>query len=267
MITTVRALFLLIVVFYCTLGFSQTLVAELEYIELEPDKWKEFSELRKDVLIPYNQGRLDAGMIIGWGLFERMHTGAHDPYTHIMVSVYEDYSNTENPICWKWINENYSEEETAAMMTGFRETWTVVQEEVYFNVTALENPADSKYIMFSRIKTEDGQSQAFRKLIKEISKPVFEETIAGGVKSSWSVWQKFLSNGGFDHVIVNSYSEFGQWRHIRPATAKAAKKIHPEMTMEEIHEKFNATRSVESRELWKILDTVAPPAENLTHLP
>jgi len=170
-----------------------------------------------------------------------------------------DYSKTENPVNWKWINENYSEEEVAATMAKFRETWTVVKEEVYFNVTAIENPADSSYLTVDRINTFEGQSQAFRKLLKEISKPVFEETIAAGLKSSWSVWQRFLATqGSFDHVVINSYSEFGQWRNF--GTAKYAKKIHPDMTMEEIHEKFRATRSVESRELWKMLHIVKPPA-------
>jgi len=144
-------------------------------------------------------------------------------------------------------------------MAKFRETWTVVKEEVYFNVTAIENPADSKYLTFDRINTYQGQSHAFRKLIKEISKPVFEETIAAGLKSSWSVWQRFLATqGSVDHVVINSYSEFGQWRNF--GTAKFAKKIHPEMTMEEIHKKSNDTRSIESRELGKMLDIVKPPA-------
>jgi len=38
--TTRRTLFSLIVIFFSTLGFSQNLVAEVEYIKLEPDKWK-----------------------------------------------------------------------------------------------------------------------------------------------------------------------------------------------------------------------------------
>lgn len=196
--TSGRTLFTLTVIFCSTLGFSQQLTAELKYAKLEPGKGMELSELRKDVMIPYNQGRLDAGMIIGWGLYERMHTGADDPYTHIIVSIFEDYSKMENPVNWTWININYSEEEQAATMARFRETWTVVKEEVYFNVTALENPADSEYLTFARIKTFKGQSQAFRKLIKEISRPAFEFMIADGVKSSWSVWYRFLSSGSFD---------------------------------------------------------------------
>lgn len=256
--TTRRTLFSLIVIFFSTLGFSQELVAEVEYLKLEPGKWKEFSELRKDVMIPYNQSRLDDGMIVGWGLYERMHTGADDPYTHIIVNIYDDYLKTENSVNWKWINQNYSEEEQAATMARFRETWTVVKEEVYFNVTAIENPADSKYLTVDRIKTFTGQGSAFRKLIKEISKPVFEETIAAGVKSSWSVWQRFLAHGSFDHIVVNSYSEFGQWRTFWGPTHKTAQEIHPDLTMKEILEKYNATRTIESRELWKRLDVVKP---------
>jgi len=255
-----RNLFTLITILFSTLGYSQQLVAEVEYIKLEPGKWKEFSELRKDVLIPYNQGRMDADMIVGWGLYERMHTGADDPYTHIIVSIYDDYLKTENSVNWEWINENFSEEEVAAMMERFRETWTVVKEDVYFNITALESPADSKYLTFDRIKTFKGQGPAFRKLIKEISKPVFERTIADGVKSSWSVWMKFLPDESFNHVIVNSYTEFGQWRKVMQLTHKIAEEVHPDISMEEILEKFNATRSIESRELWKLLDVVKPPA-------
>ena len=126
-----RNLFTLITILFSTLGYSQQLVAEVEYIKLEPGKWKEFSELRKDVLIPYNQGRMDAGMIVGWGLYERMHTGADDPYTHIIVSIYDDYLKTENSVNWEWINENFSEEEVAAMMERFREKGILITE-VYF---------------------------------------------------------------------------------------------------------------------------------------
>lgn len=253
-------LFSLFVLFFSTPGFSQKLVAEVEYLKLDPGKWMEFSELRKDVMIPYNQGRLDAGMIVGWGLYERLHTGADDPYTHIIVSIYDDYLKTENSVNWKWINENYSEEEVAAMMVKFGETWTMVKEEVYFNVTALKNPADSEYLTIDRIKTFKGQGPAFRKLIKEISKPVFEETIAAGVKSSWSVWQRdrFRTSDSFDHIVVNTYSEFGQWRTWWAPTHKTAEEIHPDLTVEEILEKFDATRSVESIELWKRLDVVQP---------
>jgi len=218
----------------------------------------ELSELRKDILIPYNQGRLDAGIIIGWGLYERMHTGADDPYTHILVTIYEDYLKMETPVNWNWINENYSEEEKVAIESRFRETWTVVKEEVYFKVAAIENPAKSKYLIIDRIKTFEGQSQAFRKLIKERSSPVFEVTIAAGVKSSWSVWQKFVGIGSFDYVVVNTYSEFGKWRTVWPPTQKAMHEVHPDMSHMDILKQFDAARSIESRELWKLLDVVNP---------
>lgn len=54
--------------------------------------------------------------------------------------------------------------------------------------------------------------------------------------------------------------EFGQWRTFWAPTHKTAQEIHPDLTMEEILEKYNATRTVESRELWKRLDIVNTPA-------
>lgn len=257
--TLCRTIFTLLLFAFCTTSQAQYMGIVVDFMKLNSGDRGNYLEVEKQWK-KIHQARLDQGMIVQWHLWEKMFSGADDPYQFITVAFFDDFNKTENSFPWDWIMENYTQEERNELMEKTGQSRTLVKTEVYHQVAAALGNETSKYILVNRMKVKPGQAGAYQVLEREIIQPMMVEAVKDGNRHSWFAWRKWPGESDFQFVTVDGYAEYGQWRN-GWFGEDLLKKVHPDLTADELGEKINNTRTMESTELWKLVDVVAPPAE------
>jgi hypothetical protein len=254
-----KTIFTLLLFAFCTTSQAQYIGIVVNFMKVKPGDRGAYLEVEKEWR-KIHQARLDQGMIIQWHFWQKMYSGADDPYQYITVAFFDDFKKTENSIPWDWIMENYTEEERNDLMKKTGQSRTVVRTEVYHQVAAVLSEETSKYILVNRMKAKPGQTGAYRTMEQEIIQPIMDEAVKRGNRHSWSAWEKWLGDSDFQFVTVDGYAEYGQWRN-GWFGEDILKTVHPDLTTDELSEKIGNARTMKSTELWKLVDVVAPPAE------
>jgi hypothetical protein len=257
--TVIKPIFTLLLFAYCTTSQAQYIGIVVEFMKVKPEDRGKYLEVEKEWK-KIHQASLDQGKIVQWHLWQKMFSGADDPYQYITVAFYDDFNKTENRLPWDWIMENYTQEERNDLMTRTGQSRMLVRTEVYHQVAATLGEGTSKYILVNRMKAKPGQAGVYRTLEKEIIKPMMDEAVNMGKRHSWSAWEKWPGDSDFQFVTVDGYAEYGQWRN-GWFGEDILKTVHPDLTMDELGEKISSARTMASTELWKLVDVVAPPVE------
>jgi len=236
---------------------AQNLTVILDYMKVEPGNNGKYLEVEKEWR-KIHEARVQQGTILFWELFEKVWSGADDPYQYITIAVYDDFKKSENPIPFDWIMDNFSQDERDDLMKKTMESRTLVKTEVYHSVTAAENAKTTKYIVFNTMKVKQENAGAYRRMETEIFKPLQEAAIEAGYRSGWSVWSKWPRPvDDFQFITVDNYSEYGQWN----TGEDLLESVHPDKSWSEIYEMVSKTRKHHTSEVWRLLDVVAASEE------
>jgi hypothetical protein len=257
--TVIRTIFTLLLFAFCSTGQAQYTGIVVDFMKVKPGDRGKYLEVEKEWK-KIHQARVDQGMIVQWHLWQKMYSGADDPYQFITVAFYNDFDKTENSIPWEWIEENYTQQERNDLMKKTGQSRTLVKKEIYHQVAAVYGEETSKYILVNRMKAKPGQTGVYRKLEQEIIQPIMEEAVKLGNRHSWIAWEKWPGDSDFQFVTVDGYAEYGQWQD-GWIGEDILKKVHPDLSADELGQKVNNARIMKSTELWKLVDVVAPAAE------
>ena len=254
-----KTIFIFLLLVFGLTSQAQYIGIVVEFMKVEQGDRGKYLEVEKEWK-KIHQARVDEGLIIQWHLWQKMYSGADDPYHYITVAFYDDFKKTENSMPWDWIRENYTQEERYDLMQKTSQSRTLVRTEVYHQLAAALGEETSKYILVNRMKVKPGQGSVYRDLEKEIIQPIMEEAVNQGMRHSWIAWEKWPGDTDFQFVTVDGYAEYGQWQNgwIGEEIINA---VHPDLSTDELVEKISRARTMKSTELWKLVDAVGPKTE------
>ena len=229
------------------------------YMKVKPGQWSNYLELEKQAK-EFHQARVEKGIITQWQLYQKMYSGADDPYDFIVVHFYDDYQKTENPMPQELVNEMYSSEEVAAFMKKAGEARTQVKVEYYDQVAASETFKPAKYIRVNTYTVKPGDRGPYVQSRREIIQPLFSELVKRGHIAGWSLWHKLTYDVEFQFVSADAFEEFGQWKSGMPYQ-EIWKEVHTDKDMSEVSAEINKLRMPVSSEYWKLVDFTLPKQE------
>lgn len=245
------------------LTFSFTLNAQyagatVEYVKVKPGQWSNYMELEESAK-ELHQARVEKGIITGWRLFRKLYSANNDPYSHIIVTLNNDFNKTENAWPQGLIDELFTEQEQSEFMEKIWASRDIVKTEYYDRVTFAEDGKDYKYLRFNRYLLVPG-SGSFEQIRKDIVKPLFDEVVKRGYHAGWSVWRKDPSDKKFQYVAVNNFAEYGDWKNSVP-WEEIFKDVFPDQDMSEASKTVMGSRTLVSSEYWELVMTTESPTE------
>lgn len=205
---------------------------------------------------------MDKGHILGWQLWQKMYGGANDEYQFIVVAWYKNFAKTADRVGFsEAVSEVYTEEEWKELAKKTTDARVYARTDVMHRVATVENSKPTKYLVVAQMKPTPGKTGEYIKMEREIFKPVMEEAIERGEKTTWSLWRKYPYNAGdVRYACVNGYDSFEQ---LDKGTSflEIFPKVHPDLDMEEVGNMVGELRSMPAQEIWRLVDQVMPEDE------
>jgi hypothetical protein len=231
---------------------GQTLV--VEYMKVQPGMEGTYLEVEK-AWKEVHQKRIEKGMITGWQLWRNVYAAANDPYEYVTINWYKDWAHSLAPApegFWEEMGTLTGNE----LMAKTGDTRVIVERRVTHAVHAADNNAGAKYILVNQMKVKPGMTSEYLEFEKEMAKPVFEEAIRRGQRSSWGVWQNWpYGLGEITLATVDGYESIEQ---MTKGGENLWEVVHPEKNLEEMSKKIEELRTMASVELWELVDSVWP---------
>ena len=250
-------LFLLLAVLPFSL-FAQDPTVILNYMKVTPGSESAYLEVEQ-VWKTINQKRIEAGLGTGWQLWQKAFAGADDPYQFIAIDWYENWEQALKPI-----PEGFWEEAMAGLGDDFFEktmkSRVLVKQEVTHQVMVADNNEGGSLILVNRMKVKPGKGGKYVEFERDFAKPLFEEAIKQGQRAHWGVWQTFpFEEGQVRYTTVDGYKNAQQLAGT--GGEDLLQVVHPDLTWEEVSEKASSLRTIASVELWELVDSFFPEAE------
>lgn len=244
------------------LAFSFTLSAQyagatLEYVKIKPGQWQSYMELEKSAR-EFHMTRVEKGIITRWALYRKLYNAKDEPYTHILVTLNDDFRKTQNAWPQDLLDEHYTKEEQSDFMEKASASRDIVKREYYDRVTFADGGTPYKYLRFTRYSVENAGE--FEKIRKELVKPVYDEVVKRGYNAGWSVWKKDPSDRKFQYIAVNLFAEYGDWKNSMHID-EIFKDVFPDGDFGEAGKKVMGSRTTISAEYWELVMSTDTPAE------
>ncbi len=257
--TTSKAVLTILILVLAVSMRAQYSGASVGYAKITRGMNSEFLELEK-VAKKLHQARVERGIITQWHLYRKMYRGADDPYDYIFVSFYDDYMKTQNSFPAEIREKVMTEEEWAAFIEKARKVRTIIKNEYYDQVMAVEEGKPVKYIRINRYRVKPGEVGTYIDLRREITKPIQEELIKRDLMTGWSMWRKITYDREYQFVTVDAFSEFGQWKS-DVSYPEVLKEVHPNLNQEETMQKLTESRMLVNSEYWRLVEFTDPAEE------
>jgi hypothetical protein len=227
------------------------------YVKVE-NLWKELHEVRRDL-----------GIIRAWAMCRvKRTTGPEADYNYVTLHLFDSWAKIENSFPWNEISAKLSEptEEENEILEKTSESRDIVDVQLW----ALEDTAMpsrwgkstfDRTIRLGFMKSKDPQRH--RELETEIWKKAWAQAAKDGIRWDWQLWGRRFPGGSkhpFDLVAVHLFPQ-GEPGKTVPEDwwDKAALKVFPEKSREEIEQLFEPTadvRTIPIQEEWEILEYV-----------
>jgi hypothetical protein len=250
----------LVCLFLLTLSLQSVgQVAVVDYMKVPPGGGSKYLEVEK-AWKKLHQARLDAGLILGWSLYEVMFSGAEDAYQYATVTMYKSLDDYEKSFDQSVVSKaypDYKEKDWDNFGEKTGASRTLTNTKLFYYVVGID-PKDitqEKYLMISTMRVKPTGMEAYEKMEKDWYKPLHTQMIKQGAMEGWSIWGKWLGDATeYQYVAVNSYSSFDQMT--RGNYTEAIKKALPGKNPAEITAKTYAARDMTGSQIWKKIDEV-----------
>lgn len=252
-----------LIVFFLTLFAvfnTQAQVAVIDYVKVSPNKIADYLQL-ENRWKAVHEARLAEGLIISWGLYEVMFTGSADHYNFATVTVYDNLDMYDKSWDINFLIESYPEMNESEIDEFYKETWetknlvrnVVLSRMISTSTDPGELPA---YVLVNGMKVAPGGDSEYLAIEKEVFMPIHEEGIKQNARAGWALWEKFYGGNfaDFQYVTLDSYYSFKQIENDN--TASLFNKLFPNKDFNDVLKKANSTRTIVSREVWRLLEFV-----------
>jgi hypothetical protein len=207
-----------------------------------------------------HQARVDAGEIVGWELYGVRNTGTGSPYNFTTVTIYENFSKTEN-----WATEAEMKKAFGEKMDDFLKktdaSRSLVNTESYFLQVGIPSDVPDKYIVVNSIQTDNVDNYVNMEKVGYM--PLHQEAKKLGQRNSWGIWTRWPNaDNNIQAVAVDGYSKFtdingGDYGKIMDNILPTKKASESYDMMSQIN-KTDQMRKIVKSEIWDLIDVTTP---------
>lgn len=248
-------------------AFSFSLVAQdativLNYMKVNPGMESDYLEAEK-TWKKIHENRIEAGVMTGWQLWRNVYATAEDPYQYITIDWYKDWGHSlkgDTEGFWEeYVLSLFTEEEAQKLLEITRQTRTMVSKEVMHREMMAENSKYSPVILVNRMKVKRGKEKEYMDFETAFAKPYQEEKINRGYMAHWGVWRAWpFKEGQTRYTTIDGYASYEQ---MTSGGNVPVEDVLPGKNWDELFKEVVDLRKQASVELWEVVDSVFPEAE------
>ncbi|MGW8314630.1 MAG: hypothetical protein ACWGNV_03440 [Bacteroidales bacterium] len=231
---------------------SQTVVLEFMKVTQESEAtYLEVEQAWKKI----HQKKVEDGLVAGWQLWRKVHAGYDDPYQYITINWYDDFAQSMKPLPDGYYEQffNGPDSEILNQTAGSR---VLAHMEVSHQIGGAENNQGASLIVINSMKVRPEDQSDYVQMEMEVFKPLHEEGIRRGLRSHWGIWSNWpYDKGQATYTTVDGYSDRAQFTAEGEDYFSA---VHPDLNMEQVSEKIQKLRKIESVEIWELVESVFP---------
>lgn len=249
---------LLVMVALTTALTGQDATVVLEYMRIPPGGDAAYLEV-EEAWQQIHKKRIELGLITGWQLWRNVYAGADDPYQYVVVTWYDNYAQTFKPMP-DGFYQGFFDGTDSEIFAKTGDSRVIAHRAVSHRIAVAENAQNAQFIFVNQMQVKQGNGGDYEDLETSVYKPVHEASIDKGLRSHWSLWSNYpRAKGEAPYVTVDGYKNGEQINATTDENIFAS--VHPGMNMDEINEKTNMLRKIESTELWELVMQVMPEGE------
>ncbi len=214
----------------------------------------------KNTVVPIQKERIKQGSIVMWYLYKVRFTGASDNYNYVVVNLFDNPANIENPFKGLDVGKILPGKDLNKVLAEANTMRTIVSSTLLNRQAFIyppNGPGDFKYLQIDYMKVPQGKDGEYFEVENTFWKPIHNEFIKAGSRVGWSLWGRVFPAGSgldFQYLTANYFSD---WSKIGAAYYNDAfSKAHPGKDMNEVGEKTNASRTLVKSELWEVIERV-----------
>jgi hypothetical protein len=254
-----RKLFIICMFFVAITAAEAQTVALVDYMKVPADGGTNYVAIEKQWK-NLHQIRVDAGEILAWELYAVRNTGTNSPYNYATVTVYENFSKTEN-----WASDAEMKKAFGDKPDDFLKktdlSRNLVNEESFFLQVGIPSDVPDKYVVVNYIQTDNVDNYINMEKVGYL--PLHTEAKKLGQRNSWGIWTRWPNaDNGYQAVAVDGYSKFadiggGDYGKVFESLMPSKKGNELFDMMTQIN-KTDQTRKMVKTEIWDLLDTTTP---------
>jgi len=231
-------------------------------VKVERGKGMEFETFGRDVVVPLNQARVDAGEF-AWFLFVRavVPAGTSAACDYRVVYGYnglppESPSSNQIEAAIKRAKLNMSAKEISAKRDELSQ---LVDVGIWYQIDFI-GPSTQKgsYVRLNHYNVKPRAMEEWAHLETTYWKPLVDAWTKAGAKGSWGVYRLWMPEGDNQPYNALTVDIFADWNSLlQGAPFDLWQKVHPHIEATEVFDRLDGVRSRHDIEIYKVLELVA----------
>jgi hypothetical protein len=261
----VSVLFLLSSAFSVSFAQSSddTLYLKVDYFKAAPDQISEYLHVEQELWKPIHQARVDEGIILGWAFYGVFAGEPEVPYNYIAVNVFDEFDLIDYYQLAELVESVYPDLDLADFFDRTRASREVVRTEIWKvngTVQAPGQPLPFGNYVTANFFDERESTGEHASLELDFWSGIHQTRIEEGSLNSWGMYTLLYPEGDARHYTYSTmdfYDRLGDL--ITEVGTDQARTAHPDLSYDEIHNRFTRTgqaRSLYKTEIWNLLDSV-----------
>lgn len=234
---------------------GQPVVGVVDYLKVsDPATFVSLQEK----LLKIHEEEKKAGAIVGWALFQVMYSTEEAPYNYIAIRWYPSFSTINDKINESAVKAAYpamTTDEWELMESQMAELADRVNQGVFYQrITCLPDKLDhrGKVYLIHEIHVKPSNSKKYVALCEKYYKPLYQEDIRNGHRTTWSLWEKWPGDTrDYEYIAADGYLDSDQIDHSN--FMAYFEKIHPGADPGQISKSIDKLRVLSNNEMWKII--------------
>lgn len=246
---------------------QETSYAQHDYMKVPSGQAQAYLDLEQELWKPIHRERAQDETIEGWNLYEVVYpAGAERSYDYVTVSFYDAWSRLESPYAEEHLTNahpNMDPQEIAQRTVQSRSLVRSEVVEVVAKATGEETASDdAQYVAVDYMRVPEGGASDYVQAEQELWKPIHQELIERTSQTGWFVVELQFEGAEAPYQYM-TIRPFADWAYLDPAAETgsfqaAFDAVHPDRSIAEVAEQTSGTRTIVRREVWRLVDSVAP---------
>lgn len=235
----------------------------VEYMKVKSGMWNEYRDCEKAWKL-IHQERVKLGHITGWELEQVVYpSGTDSEYDFITITHFKNWkaigelSNHFTEATWAKLNKGLTAEQIkiADNAEDYRD---IVKREIWTGGDRVFAPGDKQYAYavenFMRIPA--GGWKAWDEMETQFVMPVHKKSVELGTRFGWMIGYLVLPRGADYPYQASTVDFYDSWEQMSQEEDKAWEAVYPDMTWDQIGERFEGTRTIARTEVRRLVDFV-----------
>jgi len=144
------------------------------------------------------------------------------------------------------------------MMNKTLESRTMVKTMMSHTLASTENNKPARYIVVNSMKPHEGKWNDYVAFERDVIKPLFEARIEQGALASWGLWQTYPYEQDDVRLVTVDGFESAEQMFMNWNFRENFEAAHPDRDWNESYQEMSQLRTMESVEIWELVDSVWP---------